>query len=206
MIHIVTLENRSRFYRELMDMHRQRKEVFVDQMRWPLTCEEGIEIDDFDTDAAIYLLQYDETQRLRVSARMLPTDQPHLLDTVFPHLCEEAVPRGHDIWEATRFCPAPDIETPNEKHALLGSTIAGILEAGLLFGVSAVTFVASGALKPLALAAGWDARALGTSVRHGRERLTACMASITPEGLRAVRTRYQLSGPLIRYAPAREAA
>ncbi len=199
MIHVITAENRAEFRAELLTMHRQRKAVFVDQMKWPLPCEEGLEIDDFDADDVPYLLYFEDAQ-LRASARMLPTDRPHLLGSMFPELCPDGVPAGPTIWESTRFCPCPDSE-PEERRHLLGVMIAGMMEAALLFGVDQITFVAGGALKPAALAAGWDARALGPTVRRGRDRITACAAAVTPSGLRAVRAKHALVRPLISYAP-----
>lgn len=204
MIHVITEENRSEFRSELLAMHRQRKAVFVDQMKWPLPCEEGLEIDEFDADDVTYLLYFDEG-RLRASARMLPTDRPHLLGSMFADLCPDGVPAGPAIWESTRFCPHPDSE-PEQRRWLLGVMIAGMMEAALLFGVEQITFVAGGALKPVALAAGWEARALGPTARRSRDRITACAAAVTPQGLREVRARHGLVRPLISYAPRRRRA
>ena len=205
MIHIVTAENREEFRSELLAMHRQRKAVFVDQMKWRLVCEEGLEIDEFDAEDVTYLLYLEGTE-LRASARMLPTDRPHLLGSLFADLCEGEVPAGPSVWESTRFCPCPEVSEPRERRHLLGVMIAGMLEAGLLFGIEQITFVAGGALRPVALAAGWDAHPLGPTVRRGRERLTACAATVSSEGLKRVREKHGLSYPLIRYAPMRDAA
>lgn len=204
MIHVVTSENRTNFNSELLEMHRQRKAVFVDQMKWPLPCEEGLEIDDYDSVDATYLLYFDNGE-LRASARMLPTDRPHLLGDIFADLCAEGVPAGPAIWESTRFCPCPEA-APKERRQLLGVMIAGMMEAALLFGVDEITFVAGGALKPVALAAGWEARALGPTARRGGDRITACAAAVTPQGLRAVREKHGLVRPLISYAPQRRRA
>lgn len=205
MIHLITQENRALYRRDLLEMHRQRKALFVDQMHWPLACEEGLEIDQFDAPDSIYLLHFASSGELLASARLLPTSRPHLLDTVFPQLCAAGVPKGADIWEATRFCPLPTLES-EARHQLLGVIISGILEAGLIFGMRAVTFVAGAALKPLALQAGWRAEALGPTLRYKRDRVSACIAALDPEGLARVRQRFGLSGPVLRYGPVRQAA
>jgi acyl-homoserine lactone synthase len=206
MMHLVTSENREIYRRELLEMHAHRKRVFVDELAWPLVCDGELEFDEFDTASAIYLLNLAPDGRLLASARLLRTDEPHLLDTVFPQLCGGAPPRGANIWEATRFCPSAEIQSPHQKRVLLGEIIAGILEAGLLFGVTDVTYVAGAALKPLALAAGWTVRPLGPSQRYERDRVTACVASIDAAGLRRVRELHDLKAPLLRYLPARRAA
>src|SRR5215475_4296205 len=108
MIHIVTTENKERYALWLDEMFAQRKRVFVDELGWALHHEQGREIDAFDTDDAIYLLNIDEESGLlKASARLLPSTSPHLLNDVFPDLCEGDVPWGPNIWEASRFCPAP---------------------------------------------------------------------------------------------------
>jgi N-acyl-L-homoserine lactone synthetase len=205
-MHLVTSENRANYAPELREMHAQRKQIFLDELAWPLVCQGELEFDEFDTDASMYLLHFGAKGELAGSARLLRTDRPHLLDTAFAHLCKEELPRGDTIWEATRFCPSPKLKDRTQRHALLGVIIAGILEAGLLFGTTEVTFVASGALKPLALSAGWNARTLGPSQRYKGDRVTACVAAVDSAGLRQVRARFGLHAPLLRYLPVQKAA
>ena len=201
MIHIVTAENRHLFRHALMEMHRQRKSVFIDELKWRLEETAGIEIDAYDSAEAVYLIEADGARAaVSGSARLLPTDRPHLLGDIFPHLCAEAPPRGSNIWEATRFCPAPDMPKGAPRHDLLARMIAAIMEAALLFGIERVTFVANAGLAPLALNAGWNARVLGPSQQRGRDRLTAIVADVSAEGLRQVRLRGGISAPLTRFA------
>lgn len=208
MIHIITQDNR-RFYRHaLTEMHRQRSVVFIEHMRWQLSAPEGLEIDAFDAEDAIYLIESDHARApVRASVRLLPTQRPHLLGEVFSDLCAGGAPRGPRIWEASRFCPAPDTPKGAPRRALLAAMIAGIMETGILFGIEQVTFVASAALAPCARDVGWQVAQLGPAQRFGRERLTAWAAEISSEGLRAVRERNRLSGPVIRFdAPLPQAA
>lgn len=201
MIHIVTQENRPRYRPAILEMHRHRKEVFIDEMGWELFSHDGYEIDGYDTPHAIYLITCAQSfSPVFASARLLPTTGPHLLGDVFGHLCEGGPPRSDRIWEASRFCPAPQTPKGEPRRALLGGVIAGILETGLLFGVEEVVFVASAALAPIAIHIGWDARMLGEMQRHGKERVCAMAASITPEGLAKVRDRLNLPSPVTRFA------
>jgi acyl-homoserine lactone synthase len=202
MIHIVTAENRHLFRHALMQMHLQRKQVFIDELGWRLSAEAGIEIDDYDSEEAIYLLEADAPRApVTASARLLRTDRPHLLSDRFAHLCAAAPPCGPGVWEATRFCPAPDTPKGAERHSMLGRMIAAIMETTLLFGIERVTFVASAALAPLAKNAGWTVAQLGPERRLGRERLTAMAADIDGPGLRRVRVRNGIGGPLTRFMP-----
>lgn len=201
MIHIVTQENRPCYGPAILEMHRHRKEVFIDEMGWELFSHDGCEIDGYDTPHAIYLITCMRSfPPVLASARLVPTTKPHLLGDAFAHLCEEGPPRSDRIWEASRFCPAPETPKGESRRALLGEVIAGILETGLLFGVEEVVFVASAALSPVALHVGWDARMLGEMQRHGKERVCAMAASITPDGLAKVRSRLNLPSPVTRFA------
>ena len=47
MIQIITRDNRRLFHHALMEMHRQRKQVFIDRMHWRLSESMGLEIDEF---------------------------------------------------------------------------------------------------------------------------------------------------------------
>jgi N-acyl-L-homoserine lactone synthetase len=80
--------------------------------------------------------------------------------------------------------------------------IAGIMETGLIFGIEKVCFVASAGLAPLAVNVGWTVQALGPAHGKGRQRLRAFLAEIDVAGLREVRRRNGLKGPLTRYTPA----
>ena len=48
MILIINAGNRSLFSSELIEMHRQRKVVFVDRQGWNVPVVDGLEIDDYD--------------------------------------------------------------------------------------------------------------------------------------------------------------
>lgn len=200
MIQIITSENRTLFRQALTQMHLQRKRLFIDEMRWPLTEVAGLEIDQFDSEEAIYLIEFGPRGEVLQSARLLPTTRPHLLSHVFPYLCADGAPTSPTIWEASRFCPAPATPKGEPRRALLGKMIAAILETGLIFGIERVTFVASAALTPLTLSAGWSVSALGQTRRAKRDRLTAFAAEISAEGLARVRAHYALQRPVTRHA------
>lgn len=206
MIYIVSAENRRRFHHLLTEMHRQRKQVFIDQLKWRLDESAGLEIDAYDSEEAIYLIEA-ATPRggISVSARLLPTDRPHLLSEQFRDLCEAPPPSGANVWEATRFCPAPDTAPGAPRRQMLGRMIAGIMETALLFGIEQATYVASAALAPMAEGAGWQARALGPARGTGRDKVQAFAAKIDAEGLRRVRQTFAIAAPLTRFAPAEPA-
>ena len=199
MIRIVTAGHRGAHAAALVEMHRQRKAVFVDRLGWDLAVTGDLEIDTYDGLETLYLLSM-EKGRLLSSARLLPTTRSHLMSEHFAHLCSHGVPRGPRIWEASRFCVSPTITEGPTRRAQLGLIIAGILEVGLARSIDQVTFVAGSALLPLALDAGWDARSLGPPSHDGRDMITAVVTKITQSGLAAVRRHYAFEGCIIRPA------
>lgn len=205
MIHIVNAENRALFVTDLQTMHEQRKAVFVDGLGWNVPVTAGCEIDAYDRDDTLYLLAYDpHDQSLSGSARLLPTLQPHLMSDLFAHTCECGVPRGPHIWEASRFCPAPGA-TRRARLILLWSILAAVMETALLFGIEEVVFTANAALLPLVLRAGWRARRLGRTVRDGSDSISAVAVDINLAGLRALRSRFGIDGPVTRFLEPRHA-
>src|SRR5687768_6571804 len=87
----------------LRTMHEDRKRVFIDALRWQLPHDGSQEQDQFDADGAIYLAAKDKTGGHRVSVRLLDTERPHIVGTLFPFLCQAPLPRGPHVREITRY-------------------------------------------------------------------------------------------------------
>jgi N-acyl-L-homoserine lactone synthetase len=198
MILIINAENRSLFETELIEMHRQRKAVFVDGYGWSVPVKGDMEVDGYDGDGTTYLIAKSGSSGADViaSARLLPTVRAHLMADLFVAACGGNVPSGPSIWEVSRFCVSPRIESRRKRVELLWTMACGVMETALLYGVEQVTFVANAALLPLAMQCGWSAVRLGPTLPDGDDEITAVAASITPEGLRATRGRLGVHGPV----------
>lgn len=203
MILIVNSENRSLFASELVDMHRQRKAVFVDGQGWQVPVIGDMEVDDYDEADTTYLIAKADPRSTEVlaSARLLPTVRPHLMTDLFARACDGHAPRGPYIWEVSRFCVNPVICMRRKRVELLWEMACGVMETALLHAVEKVTFVANAALLPLALDCGWQCARLGPTLPDGDDEITAVAASITPDGLRSVRRRLGVDAPVTRFAP-----
>lgn len=201
MILIINAENRSLFESELIEMHRQRKAVFVDGYGWSVPVRGDMEMDGYDGDGTTYLIAKLGSSGADViaSARLLPTERAHLMADLFVAACGGSVPSGPWIWEVSRFCVSPRVESRRKRVELLWEMACGVMETALLYGVEKVTFVANAALLPLAMQCGWSAVRLGPTLPDGKDEITAVAASITPEGLRATRSRLGIHGPVTRF-------
>lgn len=200
MIFIVNPENRRLFAAEIEEMHRQRKRVFVDVSGWRVPVIGDMEMDRYDRPDTTYLIAKNHPDgAVLASVRLLPTVTAHMMTDLFAAACEEAAPRGPNVWEISRFCAMPPRGSGRTRVDLLWESICGVMETALLFGIEQTIFVASAALLPLVLNCGWDARTLGPTLQDGADEITAVAVRITPEGLREVRRRFGIEGPVTRF-------
>lgn len=140
-------------------MFADRKRVFVDLLKWDVPHDEVSERDQFDGREAEYLIFADGDDHI-ASLRLLRTDRPHLLGSVFSDLVEGEVPAAGDIREISRFCISPRHRGPVRLQArrLLATALT---EYALLFGLSAYTAVAHVSRMSNLFATGWKIRPLG---------------------------------------------
>lgn len=86
----------------LRGMFAARKSVFVDLLKWDVpVLDDRYEVDQFDDCHATYLVLADSQTRHLASARLLPTTRPHILDSFYAELCDQAPPRAPDVFEIT---------------------------------------------------------------------------------------------------------
>lgn len=158
MLCLIDNRNREQFPDLVRTMHRDRKRLFVDAFGWDLRHENDEERDRFDDDRAEYLVLTGSQGRHVASLRFLRTDRPHLLDTIFPELCEAPVPRGPDIREITRLCLPLRKRDRIEARNILARGIIDYAEAA---GVTSYTAVCHSAFLSELLSAGWRCTPLG---------------------------------------------
>lgn len=161
MVRVINFENAPR-YRFLLDaMHRDRKRVFIDILRWPLPHEGERERDAFDDADAEYLVLEDPlTGDHQASLRLLRTCRAHLMSEVFPHLCEQGVPSGPCIREVTRLCLSPRLRA-RERQQARNRLIRGLVQYALAMNICVLTGVSEQRFLTQVLSAGWDCVPLG---------------------------------------------
>lgn len=100
----------------LFDMHRLRKRVFKDNLKWDVNVDTaGLEIDQFDLPESVYLLALDDEKRVIGSWRLLSTLGPTMIRDVWPQYLESLpMPATGDVWEASRFAVHPLQTDPRE--------------------------------------------------------------------------------------------
>ncbi|TCP65472.1 acyl-homoserine lactone synthase [Sphingomonas sp. PP-CE-1G-424] len=142
-------------------MFAARKSVFVDLLKWNVpVLDDRYESDQFDDHHAQYLVLTDSTGAHLASARLLPTVRPHILGTLYPQLCDDAVPTGPDIFEITRFCLDRRLRAA-ERRIVRDTLVTALADHALRHGIASYTAIAELAWFQQILAFGWDCLPLG---------------------------------------------
>lgn len=197
MLHLVTKDNRELYGRELDDLYRVRKSVFVDELGWQLNVTpDGREIDQYDDDEAIYGIGFDWQGRVTMSGRYRPTNDRSMLMDVFPHaLAPGTEPlNGSKTWEFSRgFC----LETGGKRHnqqrrAMLMLTP---LEIAYACGISSYIAFSEVRLLPLFINMGWRVKLLGDPVSYGEGEGIAYQVEVSEDAIRQMREAYDLPAP-----------
>ena len=104
MIKIIPGEWRDRYPRMIDEMHKLRRNVFHDRLKWQVTVINRWEIDGYDALNPLYVVALDEDERVIGGLRLLPTTGFNMLNDTF----SELLPDGERfssplVWESSRF-------------------------------------------------------------------------------------------------------
>jgi N-acyl-L-homoserine lactone synthetase len=111
-------------------MFALRHRVFIKELGWnlPISRDER-EIDQYDVDEAVYLLEMTDDDVLQGTVRLTPSVSCSLVADYFPHLVENGVPpRSPRVYEATRYVFLPLSKSADENRAAKARLLAGMVE------------------------------------------------------------------------------
>src|SRR3546814_11327620 len=109
-------------------MFADRKRLFVDLLGWNVPVVDGqYEMDQFDNVHTTYLIAPDHDGSHSASIRLFPSTQPHMLNTLFPHLCPLGVPVDERTWESKRLC-LPQRTRAERRRELANSILYSIVK------------------------------------------------------------------------------
>lgn len=169
MIHIITRHN-SQMYSDIIDqMHLLRHEVFVDGKGWKkLRGENDYEIDQFDTDEAVYFLKLDAKDKILGGMRLLPTTVPTQLGTIFRDYCEfEEPPSDPTVWEWSRYFIVDKQYRSRAGYPVFYELFFSILEYAVFNGISALTGFLEASTLPRLNALPWEISYMGNIHNYG---------------------------------------
>jgi N-acyl-L-homoserine lactone synthetase len=196
MVQLITAKNSAGHSVALDRMYRDRKRVFVDILKWDVPCDGLLERDQFDDHLAEYLVICDPaTGKHLGSLRLLRTDRPHILGSLFPELCDRPTPTGPAIREITRLCLSPRLRA-QDRLRVRNRLATALVEYGLLTGIHAYTGVAEMGWLSQILALGWRCTPLGLPKLSQGSLLGALMIHVEPDSINLLRAAgtYEVSG------------
>lgn len=181
-VHVVHANNRALYRDEIEAMHRHRYEIFVEERGWKaLESPDRLDIDEFDTSDATYLIAIDRHSAVMGSARLIPSWRPNLLKTLFPEYCAGEVPTGPGIWEWTRHT------TPGRRHCKefnIGVQLLmnlAILEFAQTRAITSYIGMLETKLLPYTVDLGWTSLPLGAPLAY-REGVAVAIQSAVRRG------------------------
>jgi N-acyl-L-homoserine lactone synthetase len=181
MIHIIDNQLAPRSRPLLQSMFADRKRLFVDLFGWDVPVVDGqYEIDQFDTADTLYIIAADAEGVHEASIRLMPTLQPHMLQSLFAHLCPTGVPTGPTTWESTRLC-LPQRHGAERRRDLRNALISAMVDVALDRGIDRLTGVLPEAFRKEVLAMGWRAEPLGPAVRISGGLIGAFAVHVEPD-------------------------
>ena len=199
MIDLVLPETRFAYAGALMQMHHDRKQVFVDRLGWQLPSNGSwLEVDEFDNDYAVYMLARSEDGRHQGSVRLLPSTRPHMLASTFSQLCEGGAPVGEDCWEISRLVTNPAHAAGTSVLKLHRMLALALVEFAICNGIKRYSLVAEAGRVPALLSVGWPVFPLGLPTWVGDEQLQALQINLAGDTLGAMRTRLRIDQPVLR--------
>ncbi len=141
MIEAFSLKTAHLFGDALAAQARLRYRVFVARRALPHAHYDGMEYDEFDTPAALYLVWRDAYADVRGMFRLIPTSEPYMLRQYWPELCQSRpLPKQADIWEVSRVCIDHEYKGGARK-LIMPQLLCALQELCLANGVRAVVGV-----------------------------------------------------------------
>jgi acyl-homoserine lactone synthase len=195
-IHTIHSGNRHLYEAEMEQHHRIRHDIYVGERKWmDLERPDGREVDQFDTDNAVYLLALEPGQGVVAGSRLVPTTAPHLMSDVFPELANvKGVPRAPDIYEWTRIFVVPAKRESHRRCRAAGIVYCGILEFCLARSVRQISVVCEAYWIPRLLTLGWNPMLLGEPIVKDGMTIVGITCDMTETALVRTRAAYEIDG------------
>jgi acyl homoserine lactone synthase len=202
MIKLIYGHERAQFPQLIDSMHRLRKSVFHERLKWDVPVSGDWEIDDFDNEDPLYVLVVDAKGAVQGSLRLLPTTGPNMLRDVFSAITQDSGQVENPfVWESSRFCIRfSDDKDQRESTTISRATvelIAGMGEVGILAGLDHVVTVYDAFLRRIIRQTGCNETLVGQPVRFGRVQTYAGLFDIDAIQLAAFKRVWNLPDTLI---------
>ncbi len=173
---------------------RCRYREFVERQHYRVPSYNGMEYDEYDTPAAVYLVWKDADGNIRAGKRIHPTSRPYMIKDHWPNAVRcVPLPNSTYIWEASRFFIDRDLDQIL-RHQAHGEILCAMLELGLLYDITHYIAIAPPHLWDFTYRRyGWPAEIVGPITEIGfSEEVQACMMAVSETTLETIRTGWNI--------------
>ena len=186
----------------LKEMHKRRKEVFINELKWPLKDYDGMEIDEFDTPESEYVVKLDREYGVIGGYRILQTSEPYLISEVFSSdiIDQNNLPKSKTICEITRFfhCSSSGKkESLSQKRKNLLEMFISVLEFGVANNVNQFLIDTDTRIEALLKKCGWPLQRLSMERKFGEFQYVIGFLDCNPDLLATVRKNANIHYPVL---------
>jgi len=126
--------NADLFYSQFQLRHRE----FIDRQRYDVKVFDGMEFDEYDTLASVYLVYTRDNKTVLGCSRLTPLEYGCMLADHFSDLvADKSIFKAPNVWEGTRFCIDKRL-SPDDRRDICFALCAGYLEFGLSRGIDQI--------------------------------------------------------------------
>lgn len=203
MIYVIDKRNRRGFQLQIEQMFRLRHDIYVGRRGWKaLEKADGRDVDQFDTDATVYLLSIDDEGMVAGGLRLNPTTGPHLIRDIFPHTVAGEIPVGEHIYEFTRWFVVKERVSPEENSRVAGELLVAMLEYGKHIGLTHISLCCDAFFWKTMQQTRWDVRRLGPITRYPEGKCITVLFEVSDRMIGNTREVRDVNGTVWVYAPA----
>lgn len=168
MIELLNFETAHRHGDALPSLLRLRYAEFVERQKYDVPVYNGMEYDQYDTPAAVYLIWRDARGKIRAGTRIIPTNRPYMIKELWPTSVQYIdLPSSADVWEMTRFFVDKNLDEGLRKQAH-GELLCAYLEFALFHNIARYIGTAPPRLwKHTLIKCGWPVEFVGDVTEIG---------------------------------------
>lgn len=199
-VHVVTHRNLASYKDEFDQFLVERHKIYAEELRWVPLAADRREHDPFDTERAVYFLGI-EGSKVLAGSRLVPTDGPHMLSEVFPHLCTRngGLISRSDVYEWTRGFVARGAREANSR--IIYHFCAAVMEWALGEGLSQIGGIQRTDWLALWKRMGWKVYLHGEPTMFGQEPWLPAYFDVSEEALANAKRRAGLDGSQVLTGP-----
>lgn len=198
MVDVVTWENAHLHGAALISHHRLRYRLFVERQNWDVPSYRGMEYDEFDTPAAVYLLSRRSDGEVQGITRLIPTIRPYMIRELWSDLVGRyQLPSAPQVWEGSRFGVEPGLG-PAHRNRVAGELVLACQEFGLLHGIQRyLVLMPILIIRKVIGGAGCPFELIGQPQRLGSHRVAIAAVDVSVHALAKARQRLGIHHPVL---------